>query len=153
MNIDQPQIKQSNRNSVVLKCNITGYPRIVVSWFKLQRNTPSFKSASLTSSSNQEANPDQLLKLYQEAVKFNKHQHSQTSGDYDTSELSNVLGKGGPTEIQLAGTVYRYVQVNGTVDSKFTIENRMLEQFDDSQMQSMLTIHRLDADDAGLYGK
>lgn len=149
MNIDQPQIKESNRNSATLKCNITGYPRVLVSWFKLQRNNPSFKGA--LSNSNSETNPDQLFKLYQEAIRFHKRQNVQAAGDYDT-ELTNVL-ESGPNEIHLASTTYRYVQINGTVDSKFTIENRMLEQFDDSQMQSMLTIHRLDVDDAGLYGK
>ena len=147
VNIDQPLIKQSNRNSAILKCNITGYPRLVINWFKLQqRNNPSFKTVS--SSSNQELNSDQLLKLYKEAI---KNRDRLQPSDYDNNELSNTLD-GGPSELKLASNhVYRYVQINGTIDSKYSIENRMLEQFDDSQMQSMLKIHRLDADDNALY--
>lgn len=119
---------------------------MVVSWFKLQRNNPSFKS-----SSNQELNSEQLLKLYQDAIKLNKL-NSQTS-DYDGELSSGLESSNGPTDLQLANNMFRYIQINGTIDSKFTIENRMLEQFDDSQMQSILTIHRLDAEDSGNYLK
>lgn len=146
--IDQPQIKQSSRNSATLLCNITGYPRVQVKWFKLQRNTPSsssFKSLS-SSQTNQELDSTKLLKLYKEAIRINRH--SSSNSEY--AELNSNVLEGGLTEIQLANNVYRYIQINGTLDAKYTIENRMLEQFDDSQMQSMLTIQKLDVDD-GLY--